>query len=338
MILKSKQLTNRRVDEREFDISVVIPAYNAESSIGATIESVLNQTWPVSEIIVVNDGSTDRTADVVRGFESRVTLLEQVNQGVSAARNYGTQHASTDWIAYLDSDDVWLPEKLERQVNLLRKNKDVNWCATRYYQCVGNAKTISKFSIPVATEPELSGELIHALESIASHINIWVSTVLIRKSVLDLVGGFHTSLSSTADNDLWFRVGKVESEIAFVNFPLALYMVDPNGMSRSETKKISPARFEFFERLAQHIEDASVTNRPIFERIFDRYAGQYMFNLARTGNYEASRTLLQWIQEKNFRLPSWKYRWIHWMPTYLTGWLRSVLRATARNNGQSKAT
>ena len=88
MILKSKQLTNRRVDEREFDISVVIPAYNAESSIGATIESVLNQTWPVSEIIVVNDGSTDRTADVVRGFESRVTLLEQVNQGVSAARNY----------------------------------------------------------------------------------------------------------------------------------------------------------------------------------------------------------------------------------------------------------
>lgn len=301
----------------QFDISVVIPAYNAEMTVKNTIESVLHQTMQVTEIIVVDDGSTDKTAEVVAEFKGSVTLLQQENKGVSAARNHGIAYAKTSWIAFLDADDLWAETKIESQVNFLRQHPKVNWCATRYYQCLGDDKRISRYSKPISRNSHLPGEVIHSLKSIASQENIWVSTILIRKSLVFKAGGFHPRLSSTADNDLWFRVGKIENQIAFINQPLALYIIDPHGMSRKETKKISPGRFEFFERLAQHIVDSKPEEQSIFERIFDRFAGQYMFNLARTGNYGASRDLLRWLKKEGFRLPGWRYRWIHLIPISL---------------------
>ena len=87
-------------------ISVVIPAYNAARFLAATLESVLAQSYPVSECIVVDDGSVDSTADIVGGFEARVTLLSQTNQGVAAARNRGVLEATSKLIAFCDADDV----------------------------------------------------------------------------------------------------------------------------------------------------------------------------------------------------------------------------------------
>ena len=93
-------------------ISAIIPSYNRISTIGRALESVLKQTYGVSEIILVNDGSTDKTEEWVAVNFPDVTVIHQENQGVSAARNIGIQHATTDWIAFLDSDDVWYDEKL----------------------------------------------------------------------------------------------------------------------------------------------------------------------------------------------------------------------------------
>lgn len=103
-------------------VSIIMPAYNAEKTIGAAIESVLSQTYQNFELIVVNDFSTDSTANIVKNFikkESRIRLLShKYNQGVSLTRKHGVEAATGDWIAFLDSDDAWQPQKLAKQVAL----------------------------------------------------------------------------------------------------------------------------------------------------------------------------------------------------------------------------
>ena len=107
-------------------ISVVIPAYNAARFIAATLESVLAQSYPVSECIVVDDGSVDSTADIVGEFEARVTLVSQTNQGLAAARNRGVREATSKLIAFCDADDVWRKDKLELQVQALAEDPGVS--------------------------------------------------------------------------------------------------------------------------------------------------------------------------------------------------------------------
>ncbi len=100
--------------KKQFDISVVIPAHNAERFIDEAIESVLKQTQPATEIVVIDDGSNDGTARIVQSHPS-VIYQRQEQSGAAAARNRGARIASSEWIAFLDADDVWLPNKLERQ-------------------------------------------------------------------------------------------------------------------------------------------------------------------------------------------------------------------------------
>ncbi|MEI8064356.1 MAG: glycosyltransferase family A protein, partial [Verrucomicrobiota bacterium] len=102
--------------------SVVIPAYNAQDYLGAAIESVLNQTLPPLEIIVIDDGSTDDTRERLRIYEGRIRYYRQKNQGIGASRNFGISFAKGDWIALLDADDVWHPRKLECQSAVIVRN------------------------------------------------------------------------------------------------------------------------------------------------------------------------------------------------------------------------
>ncbi|MFZ9033203.1 MAG: glycosyltransferase family 2 protein, partial [Anaerohalosphaeraceae bacterium] len=118
-------------------ISAVIPAYNAEKYIARSINSVLNQTCPVDEIIVVDDGSTDSTAEVIKSYGGKVRYIHQQNAGVSAARNTGIQAATCEWVAFLDADDEWLPEKIERQVENIKNNPHLVRTTGNYIECLG---------------------------------------------------------------------------------------------------------------------------------------------------------------------------------------------------------
>lgn len=97
-------------------VSVVIPAYNAGEYLGRAIDSVLAQTQPAAEIIVVDDGSADNTADVAQGYGERIRFIQQENAGASVARNTGIEAAASEWIAFLDADDEWLPQKDRKSV------------------------------------------------------------------------------------------------------------------------------------------------------------------------------------------------------------------------------
>ncbi|MDA3787608.1 MAG: glycosyltransferase family A protein, partial [Desulfobacula sp.] len=106
-------------------ISAVIPAYNSANFLSFAINSILKQTQPVDEIIVVDDGSTDETAQVLKHFGNKIICIYQHNAGPSAARNKGIEYAKGDWVAFLDADDQWVSTKIEKQVRLIEKNPEI---------------------------------------------------------------------------------------------------------------------------------------------------------------------------------------------------------------------
>lgn len=114
------------------DVSVVIPAYDAEGFLARAVESVLGQSIPPREILVVDDGSTDGTADVARRLGERIRYLRQENAGPSGARNRGIGAAAGEWVAFLDADDWWLPRRLERGLAVAGRYPGLNWVAGRY--------------------------------------------------------------------------------------------------------------------------------------------------------------------------------------------------------------
>ena len=180
-------------------VSVIIPTYNRESFIKECIESVLHQTFSDFELIVVDDGSTDDTDTIINSFGSKVQFIKQANQGPSAARNTGIRLAAGNWICFLDSDDLWLPKKLERQVEFIRKFSEIKVCYTeeiwyRKGRRVNAAKKHQKFS----------GRFYKKMLSLCL---ISPSSVLIHRSVFENAGLFDQSLPACEDYDLWLRIG-----------------------------------------------------------------------------------------------------------------------------------
>lgn len=118
-------------------VSVVIPAFNGARVLGETLESILSQTVRPAELIVINDGSTDETSHVVRKFGDRISLIETPNQGVCNARNQGAAAATSEWLAFCDQDDLWLPTKIEKQLQLAHEAPDIHFVLADYAEYSG---------------------------------------------------------------------------------------------------------------------------------------------------------------------------------------------------------
>ena len=179
-------------------VSVIIPTYNRCSSIGRAIESVLSQSYMHREIIVVDDGSTDGTMGLLETFGDRIRVLHQNNRGVSAARNSGIRAAGGVFIALLDSDDSWMPEKLEQQVGFFRTNPQAMICQTEEIW-IRNGKRIN----PKRKHQKFSGMI---FEKTLPLCLVSPSAVMIRRSLFDEVGFFDESLPACEDYDLWLRI------------------------------------------------------------------------------------------------------------------------------------
>lgn len=201
-------------------VSVVIPAYNAASTVVRAVESALNQTYTNIEIIVVDDGSTDSTRRLLDPYTSRISYVSQNNRGRSAARNLGISHASGEYIAFLDADDWWLPEKLMRQVKFLEEDKAVGLVHTAFYFVEPNGKC---HKLALAQRLDSPGAPI--FEQLVMRNTIGSPTfVMVRTSVLHEVGVFDESLRGTEDWDLWLRIA-AEYSVAYVAEPLACYQL-----------------------------------------------------------------------------------------------------------------
>ena len=197
-------------------ISVVIPAYNAGQYIERAIRSVLEQSLSPCEVIVVDDGSTDNTGEVIAGaFRDRVKYFRQVNRGVAAARNAGVKQASGAWIAFLDADDYWDPRKLEKQAAAVSRRTDVVLVAC------GSA-IVGREPKPGAASPVLTSALVRKKVRLRTPFPMGV---LLRRDVFESLGGFDETLACGEDRELWARIA-ARHEMTSVPEPL-LHVTNP---------------------------------------------------------------------------------------------------------------
>jgi glycosyltransferase involved in cell wall biosynthesis len=199
-------------------ITALIPTHNSDSYIRDTVASVLAQTYPMHEVIVVDDGSTDRTEQVLSSYSGRIRYVRQPNAGPPAARNAGLKLATGEWIALLDSDDLWVPKKTELQMNYVR---DHQTCSLVYTDMkTFDATGIIEESVKISRNLNLpSGRI---FPQVFAETLFQTSSVLIRKSCVDRVGGFDTSLRMGDDYEFFLRMAR-HYEVGYVDEPLVLY-------------------------------------------------------------------------------------------------------------------
>jgi hypothetical protein len=205
-------------------VSAVIPTFNRTHQTFAAIESVLAQTYPYVEVIVVDDGSNDGSGEIVEQFIKqkastghRVAFFRQPNQGASAARNTGIAKATGEYIGFLDSDDIWLPEKLEWQLKTLRQFEvECGACITDARLVNAAGMDCSSFEVQGRHYEEAIGVDRNAQRSLAESFCFWVSSLLARADTVRQISGFNSAISFVEDRDILFRLSLVTS-IAYVN-------------------------------------------------------------------------------------------------------------------------
>ena len=227
-------MTKERSDV--FRVSVVIPAYNAEAYIGRALRSVLGQRRGADEVIVVDDGSTDGTAAAVGAFGESVRYIRQEKSGASAARNAGIAAASGEWIAFLDADDEWLPGRLERQLALLARNRELVWVSGNYERCLCWENRRAAHHGPGVAEGLLAGREYYE-DFWQAYRRGWygcTDTMLVSREVLVEAGLFEVGLPRDNDLDLWWRIAYRYPRLGYVVEPLAVYHLDvPASISRA---------------------------------------------------------------------------------------------------------
>ena len=235
-------------------VSVIIPAYNAGQCIGRAIESVLGQSYSDYEIILVDDGSTDETGEVVKRYGDKVRYIYQENAGVSAARNTGISAAKGQWIAFLDADDEWLGNKLRLQIKLMTEHSDLQWCGTNRYQsdvkrkrAVGNAKAINKALAPHGYFDNYFNASKQGLCPVIT------STMMVRQNIFAEIGVFEVGRTSGEDMDLWWRIAHHYPKIGYLAEPLVVVHLDLDNAAFTKRRLDAKRGGNMQELVARHL-------------------------------------------------------------------------------------
>lgn len=206
-------------------ISVIMPCYNAESYLREAIESVLQQTFSDVELIVVDDGSTDASAEILREYEDRIVVLKQVNQGPYPARNLALKHAHGAYVAFLDADDYWTPDALEKLAATMDTYRaDIAYCG---WQNIGaGAPGAEPYIPPDYSQMDTAAEFLRSCP--------WpIHAALVRREAIDAVKGFSERCFSTMDFDLWLRLYAHTQRLVRVPEVMAFYRWHDKGQISS---------------------------------------------------------------------------------------------------------
>ena len=232
-------------------ISVVIPTFNRIRLVARAIDSVLKQSLNPYEIIVVDDGSDDGTSEMIQNKYKSIKLIQQQNNGVSAARNKGIEHAKGDWIGLLDSDDEWTEKKLENQADRLIKTPEYDFCHTNEIWIRNGVRVNQR------KKHEKYGGYI--FDKCLDICRISPSSVLFRKNILDHIGWFDSQLPVCEDYDLWLRI-TAEYRILFIDDPLIIKYGGHDDQLSHGVEGIEFFRIKSLENLLERSE-LSTNNR-----------------------------------------------------------------------------
>ena len=310
-------------------VSVVIPTYNRAGILGRAIQSALSQTYPDVQVVVADDGSVDNTAEVAKQFGSRVSYVRQANAGVSAARNFGLRHARGEFIAFLDSDDSWLPWKIEAQVAALRRNPGAGLVWTdmsavdgedriiepRYLRRMYSAYTAVDVERTLSSNTTL-GRLIAGMpdDVAASKVRegnisqaillgnlLHTSTVLFRRSCCELTGGFDESFARTGeDYEFYIRLSS-SSRAIFIDAPSTIYRIGAGDQLTNPSMMLEIARnnLRAIEKwIPRSNAGIRLSRRVVRRRFAESYAWLGEAELDAGHRFRAAKRLSQSIAER----------------------------------------
>lgn len=257
-------------------ISVIIPAYNCGQYIAMAVSSALAQDYPNKEIIVVNDGSTDNTLEVLAHFGTSIVLVNQPNSGVAAARNLGMQTARGAFIALLDADDLWLPGKLRNQVNYLRAHPEVGAVYSAWREWRPNAQ--GTFTVPQLSRAEMEQDGIEAQDSgwlynkLFQDSIIHTTTLLMRREIMEQVGAFDPALRRGQDYDYWFRMSRL-APIHKLCAVLSLYRIHPESISHQPHRANYPVLViqKALDQWGRIGPDGTETSQAVIDGVLSRH-------------------------------------------------------------------
>jgi glycosyltransferase involved in cell wall biosynthesis len=277
-------------------ISVVIPLYNKEQSIESTLDSVLAQTYKDFEIVVVDDGSTDKSADVVSAIDDdRIVFISQENQGVSAARNTGIIAAKGEYVAFLDGDDLWHPEYLETLVRLISDYPN----ATLYG--IGFSK-INDNKIPINVQPtSMRGEIETPWEN---YVGYWTGSSSSSRELLLKAGMFDTRMTHGEDIDMWWRLLLI-GKGAYDNRVLAYYRQNAENRAMNRLIPLEKHIPYYIDKYSKAREE-----NISFRRYFDREMIYRLYPYLFDKKYKKTAILL--AKKLDYSLQKWtmKFRMI----------------------------
>ena len=308
------------------EVSVVIPLLNASRFIGFALESVLNQTYPVKEIVVVDDGSTDHPEVSLKPYVDKIRYVQTVNGGPGSARNLGVKHCSSPLIAFLDADDQWEEDKLEKQIKaLLVQNAAMCYCGRTEIGAEG--EFIGEFAQSEYPQGAILERLIEE-----NHIST-SSAVVMRKDVFDLLGGFKesTKLSVSEDFELWCRIA-AQYKIAAVKEALVRYRLHEGNITRNNVKSYI-GKIAALESLRGWLESAGLLDArrtgAIGEKISTTHL-HYAWGFAQGSDYlNAKKAVANYVCSSSRALP-FKLQLVRVAPVSALALLHRVKRVVSR--------
>jgi len=263
-------------------ISVIMPAYNAEGTIEEAIESVISQSYKDWELIVVDDASTDQTATIVATYgakDKRIKLLSLAQNGWMAnARNQGIAIAAGEYLAFLDSDDIWTEDKLLKQMAFHRDHNGITFSHTDFDMFSVDGIKKRPFKNLIGRQYKKSGDLI---PSIYCKNTIGVLTVVVKREAVVTAGCFDTSMRGPEDQDLWIRLAENGARFGYIDQKLAFYRLNAGGI----THHIGRYKHAYKQLLKKHRDKATHYN---------------VYNLAMANYYRYFG--LFYSSKKNYRL------------------------------------
>ncbi|SDW89224.1 glycosyltransferase family 2 protein [Flavobacterium degerlachei] len=225
--------------------SVIIPLYNKEKFIEATLRSVLEQSFTDFEILIINDGSTDSSAEIIKKFnDPRIRYFSKENEGVSAARNFGIDKVQGEFIAFIDADDYWYPGFLEEMFQNIKKYPEQKVFSAAIEIETSKSVFPAQYSITKTSDCEI----VNYFSASSKETVICTSCAVFNKSIFEEIGNFDTQIKSGQDTDLWIRIGLVHP-VVFSWEILTRYVYDENSLSKNISHLNSKVDFSKFKEL-----------------------------------------------------------------------------------------
>ncbi len=228
-------------------ISVIIPAYNALRYLEEALNSVLYQSYPFFEIIVVDNNSNDGTLSLLEKFgNKKLRVFTEKRQGAASTRNRGICEARGEWIAFLDADDIWLPDKLKLQIDCLGSFPWLDLISTNSFTFTLSGVEYISIRDSQIYKGECSGDLL--LKRLIEYNFVATSSVLVRRSICEKVGLFKKEFEPAEDYDLWLRLAGAGAKFFFIEEPLTRFRSHPLGISYQNMEKMQRSHLEILRR------------------------------------------------------------------------------------------